>query len=91
MDCLLTEMGPWRVNGNLSMSLNPYSWSTEVDMIFIEQPYGVEFSVIKEGGEFAARDVNAANDMHAGIRIFLSQFVHLAPRVHDMSHSSALL
>merc|ERR1719242_1304496 len=34
MDGLLTEMGPWRVNDDLSISYNPYSWTTEVNMVF---------------------------------------------------------
>ena len=74
MDGLLTEMGPWRVNDDLSISFNPYSWTTEVNMVFLEQPYGVGFSVVDDGEEVVAGDVNAANDMDAVIRNFLTKF-----------------
>merc|ERR1719242_1299179 len=74
MDGLLTEMGPWRVNDDLSISYNPYSWTTEVNMVFLEQPYGVGFSVVDQGQDVVAGDLNAANDMDAVIRNFLTKF-----------------
>ena len=74
MDGLLTEMGPWRVNDDLSISYNPYSWTTEVNMVFLEQPYGVGFSVVDDDDDVVAGDQNAADDMDAMIRNFLTKF-----------------
>ncbi len=78
MDGLLTEMGPWRVNDDLSISYNAYSWTTEVNMVFLEQPYGVGFSVVDDGDDVVAGDQNAADDMDAMIRDFLTKFPEYA-------------
>jgi len=47
-------------------------------MVFLEQPYGVGFSVVDEGEDVVAGDLNAANDMDAVIRNFLTKFPQFA-------------
>merc|ERR1719471_1337215 len=64
MDGLLTEHGPWRVQDDLRITYNKYAWTTEVNMLYLEQPYGVGFS--------------AANDMDAAVRNFLTKFPEYA-------------
>jgi len=77
MEGLLVEQGPWRVistKGELSVEYNPFTWSLEVNMVFLEQPYGVGFSVVDEGDDPVVGDENAAIDMDAVIRNFLVKF-----------------
>ena len=77
MEGLLVEEGPWRVistNGDLSVEYNPFTWITEVNMVFLEQPYGVGFSVVEEGDDPVVGDENAALDMDAVIRNFITKF-----------------
>ena len=54
--------------------INPYSWNTEVNMVYLEQPYGVGFSTLSEGDSVITGDENAAKDMDAVIRSFLNKF-----------------
>ena len=43
-------------------------------MVFLEQPFGVGFSVVDEGDEPVVGDENAAIDMDAVIRNFIKKF-----------------
>jgi len=79
MDGLLTEHGPWKVTDNLKIIYNKYSWNTQVNMIYLEQPFGVGFSVNEKGSRVVSGDQNAADDMDAAIRNFLTKF----PRYKD--------
>ena len=36
-----TENGPFYVNRNLSVGLNPYAWNRHVNMVWLESPAGV--------------------------------------------------
>ena len=77
LEGLLVEQGPWRVianDGALSVEYNPFSWTLEVNMVFLEQPFGVGFSVVDEGQDPVVGDVNAAIDMDAVIRNFITKF-----------------
>eukprot|EP01084_Bolivina_argentea_P239052 401728_1 len=74
LDGLLTEHGPWRVTDALKIHYNPYSWNTEVNMVYLEQPYGVGFSTVEEGADEVTGDQNAADDMDTAIRNWITKF-----------------
>mmetsp|Transcript_71835 Transcript_71835/g.64539 ORF Transcript_71835/g.64539 Transcript_71835/m.64539 type:complete len:913 (+) Transcript_71835:64-2802(+) len=74
MDGLLTEHGPWKVTDNLKIVYNKHAWNTEVNMIYLEQPFGVGFSVNEKGSRVVSGDQNSADDMDAAIRNFITKF-----------------
>ncbi|KAJ7677035.1 serine carboxypeptidase [Mycena polygramma] len=75
---LLQENGPCRIaNNSKSVTLNPYSWNNEANMLFIDQPVGVGFS---HGTESVGTSQQAASDIWKFLQIFLadSRFSNLA-------------
>merc|ERR1719361_742289 len=71
---LLTEQGAWRVQDDGRVTYNEDSWITEVNMVFLEQPYGVGFSVVDDDDICVSGDDAAAWDMDAVIRNFMVKF-----------------
>lgn len=65
-----TELGPFVVDKNHALTLNPYSWNKAANMIFVEQPAGVGFS-------HPASDTNdtiTADDTYHALLDIFSQF-----------------
>ncbi|KAJ7876222.1 alpha/beta-hydrolase [Mycena leptocephala] len=75
---LLQELGPCRItNDSSSVTLNPFSWNTNSNLLFIDQPVGVGFS---HGTESVGTSQAAAADVWTFLQIFLkdSRFSNLA-------------
>lgn len=72
----LTEQGPFRPQKDMSLALNPYSWNTIANMVFIEQPCGVGFSYSDDGtgDDYKTGDDQAAKDNFALIQQFFTRF-----------------
>ncbi|KAF5356576.1 hypothetical protein D9758_008269 [Tetrapyrgos nigripes] len=74
---LLQELGPCRINNDTrTVSLNPFSWNTNANILFIDQPVGVGFS---HGTLEVGTSQEAAEDVWTFLQIFLqdSRFAHL--------------
>lgn len=75
-----TEQGPFRPNKDLTLSINPYSWNTISNMVFIEAPCGVGFSYSdqgtdpKEADDLHNDDLGTAKDNYEMIQAFLDRF-----------------
>uniref|UniRef100_A0A0W0F6L1 Carboxypeptidase n=1 Tax=Moniliophthora roreri TaxID=221103 RepID=A0A0W0F6L1_MONRR len=77
---LLQELGPCRINNDSStVSLNPFSWNNEANLLFIDQPVGVGFS---HGDLNVGTSQQAASDVWKFLQIFLqdSRFTSLQSR-----------
>ncbi|KAF7308337.1 Carboxypeptidase [Mycena chlorophos] len=75
---LFQELGPCRITNNSeSVTLNPYSWNTNSNLLVIDQPVGAGFS---HGTSTVGTSLEAASDIWKFIQIFLadSRFAHLA-------------
>jgi carboxypeptidase C (cathepsin A) len=75
---LLQELGPCRItNNSASVTLNPFSWNNNANLLFIDQPVGVGFS---HGTESVGTSQAAAADVWTFLQIFLkdSRFSNLA-------------
>jgi carboxypeptidase D len=46
MDGLWIENGPFRVQSNMDLAINPYSWHNAGYLLFIDQPIGTGFSYV---------------------------------------------
>lgn len=65
---LFQELGPCRINNDSStVSLNPFSWNNEANVLFIDQPVGVGFS---HGDTNVGTSQEAAADVWTFLQIF---------------------
>lgn len=75
---LLTENGPCKVNADLTTTLNPYSWNTEANVIWLDQPSGTGFSYGLE------KDLDHDMDgVQENIYWFLQGFLDKHPEFED--------
>ncbi|CAK5282267.1 unnamed protein product [Mycena citricolor] len=80
---LLQENGPCRItNNSASVTLNPFSWNTKSNLLFIDQPVGVGFS---HGTTSVGTSQAAAQDVWSFLQIFFKdpRFASLA--THDLA------
>ncbi|CCA73703.1 related to PRC1-carboxypeptidase y, serine-type protease [Serendipita indica DSM 11827] len=74
---LFMELGPCLIfskNDTETPRTNPYSWTNNDSVIFIDQPVGVGFSYA-DYGEHVGRTEDAAVDIAAFVAIFLEKFI----------------
>jgi len=73
---LFYENGPYKINSDLSLSINPYSWNTFANIIFIDQPVGTGFSYDDTGLDYTTNEDQIAQDLY----MFLQEFFQLYPQ-----------
>lgn len=84
---LFQEVGPCLINeyGNGTYH-NPWGWSRNSSMLFVDQPVDVGFSYIDEGYDIPIDSHEAAVDMHRFLQLFISEvFPH---KLHSPFHIS---
>lgn len=73
---LFTENGPFRPNPDgKSLSLNPYSWNREANIIYLESPIGVGFSYSANPKyTYHSNDSSTATDNYAFLQGWFKKF-----------------
>jgi len=69
---VLTEMGPFRPTSTGVLAVNPHAWTNFANMIFIEQPAGVGFSINENESHYWHDDTKSATDLWEFIKRFLA-------------------
>lgn len=88
MTGLLFELGPCSVaNGGKNVTYNPYSWNTNANMIFLDQPVDVGFSYADNGTVVSTTPV-AGEDVYAFLEIFLHRFPEYAKQPFHIAAES---
>ncbi|KAK4905972.1 hypothetical protein LTR66_017761 [Elasticomyces elasticus] len=80
---LLMENGPCLINeyGNGTVH-NPWGWSRNSSLLYVDQPAAVGFSYVDEGVEVPRDSPEAAVDMHRFLQIFTTEvfpYLHSVP------------
>jgi len=78
---LFYENGPYHVYSNLSVSLNPYSWNSIANVLWIDQPVGTGFSYADSGDLGVVTEEQMANNMYE----FLQKFMTAYPKYQNLS------
>ncbi|KAL5531735.1 hypothetical protein ACEPAG_4612 [Sanghuangporus baumii] len=88
---LLMELGPCQIDMTKSSTngtnWNPYSWNSEANIFFLDQPVGVGFSYA-DYGEVVETTEDAAKNVHAFITIFFETFTQFKGRRLHLSGES---
>jgi carboxypeptidase C (cathepsin A) len=70
-----TEHGPYRVDADLQLHANPHAWTQLANIVFVEQPAGVGFSIRNEDeGHARTSDAQSAMDNYQLIQAFFQRF-----------------
>ncbi|KAK4942550.1 hypothetical protein LTR10_017679 [Elasticomyces elasticus] len=72
---LFLELGPARINEKLQLVDNPYSWTNNASVIFLDQPVNVGYSYSSSS---VSNTVAAGKDVYALLTLFFKQFPEYA-------------
>lgn len=71
---ILLELGPCRINiGGQGTHRNPYSWTRNSSMLFVDQPVGTGLSYTDPGVEIPSTSAIGAEDLYIFLQIFLTE------------------
>lgn len=74
---LFEEHGPFRMNftaEGTGIQLNPYTWSTVANVLYVESPAGVGFSYSNTSSDYNVGDLRTAEDAYLVLQGFLAKF-----------------
>jgi len=75
---LFYENGPYSINSDLSLKLNPYSWNSFANIIYVDQPAGTGFSYVDYIEDYVINEDQVAQDMFMFMQEFLVEFPQYA-------------
>jgi len=71
---LFVENGPYKVDKNLNISFNNYSWAQEFSMLYIDNPVGTGFSFTQDKDGLAKNEEDVADDLYEALQQFFTLF-----------------
>jgi len=77
---LFYENGPYSINDDLSLKINPYSWNTFANLLYVDQPVGTGFSYADHVEDYVVDETQIANDMYT----FLLEFFQMYPQYAEL-------
>ncbi|CAO3608033.1 unnamed protein product [Cunninghamella blakesleeana] len=78
MDGMFLENGPYRVNPDLTLSVNPGGWQDQATIVFLDQPVGTGFSYANGNGFMHNLDQIADEFI-----VFLDKFMEVFPYLQE--------
>jgi carboxypeptidase D len=84
MDGLWLENGPFRLDGQSNVKMNPYSWHLAANVMYVDQPVGTGFSYTSRKDGYAGNDA-AINE---GFYAFLIKFFELHNKAYVTTDAS---
>ncbi|KAF2070476.1 hypothetical protein CYY_008201 [Polysphondylium violaceum] len=88
LDGVFLENGPLRVNQDMSISINPYSWHQSANVLYIDQPVGTGLSYTLDDSGLATNDLELEQNFYQFIQYFLTIFSNYKSNPFFMSGES---
>jgi len=76
---LFFENGPYTINEDLSLSKNEYTWNTNANLLYVDQPVGTGYSHA-DIGDYSKNETEVAQDMETLIKGFVKAHPEYAGR-----------
>ncbi|XP_072489690.1 lysosomal protective protein-like [Notamacropus eugenii] len=73
MEGLLAENGPYRINDDSSLYMNPHSWNLVANMLYLESPAGVGYSY-SSSQDYKINDHQVVADNYQALQSFFTKF-----------------
>jgi len=77
---LFYENGPYKIEKDLSLSINPYSWNTNATVLWIDQPVGTGFSYSDGLDPGVVTEAEMAENMYEFFQKFFSAYPKYASK-----------
>ena len=71
---LFSENGPYKINDDLTLSDNPYSWNKNANYLMIDQPAGTGLSFVEDEADSARTEEEATAQLYRGLQEFLNRW-----------------
>jgi len=71
---LFYENGPYHIEKNLSLTLNPYAWNSHANVLWIDQPVGTGFSYSNNHIEHVITEKGMAENMYEFFQNFMKKY-----------------
>jgi len=68
------ENGPYKINDDLTLRTNEYSWNQNANLVFVDQPVGTGFSKARDPTHFAINEKMVAENFYRFLIKFYSRY-----------------
>lgn len=79
MEGFFAEHGPLHLNNDDTISMNPYAWNMNANMIYLEAPIGVGFSKGSASDMKTINDNTTSSDNRDALKAFFTKFPQFLP------------
>jgi len=73
-------IGPYKINDDLTLTTNPYSWNEKANLLFVDEPFGTGFSRTTNPSHYAVDGKMAAKAFYRFLMKFYSTFPEFKER-----------
>jgi len=87
MLALFYENGPYIINKDLSLKLNPYSWNAAANVLWLDQPVGTGFSYADHFSDYVTNEKMIAEDVYEFLQGFFKKHPQYNRKVNIIGES----